>query len=454
MTHILIKNGRIIDPSQKLDARSNLLIADGVVSKISKDIDSTDDTRVINAKGLVITPGFIDIHCHLRQPGFEDKETIATGTEAAVRGGFTTVCAMPNTNPTTDTRATVDFINRVSLETGVARVLPIGCITKGSLGQELSEMGELAEAGVVGFSDDGHPVTNPNIMRQALSYSLSHDLPIINHCESLELSQGGVMNEGWISNRLGLKGIPTSSEATMVSRDIALAKLTGGRLHIAHMSTEESIEIMAVAKAQGIRVTCEVTPHHLTLSDESVLGRTGDVVPDKFDALTQAAYDTNAKVNPPLRAAEDVQAMVQALKNGTVDFIATDHAPHNEVGKLCTFDEADFGISGLETAFGSVMALAHSNKIDLSSIIEKLTCAPAKFLIESSNVLDNKLGTLQVGAPGDVTVFDPNEKWIVDSNQFASKGKNTPLDGSTLTGKVKLTIVQGKIQYSNIKNDD
>tara|TARA_Y100000588_G_scaffold95346_1_gene103416 strand:- start:12825 stop:14225 length:1401 start_codon:yes stop_codon:yes gene_type:complete len=454
LKHILVKNGRIVDPSQELDTLSNLLITDGVVSKISSDIDSPDGAHVIDAKGLVITPGFIDIHCHLRQPGFEDKETIATGTEAAVRGGFTTVCAMPNTNPPTDTRATVDFINRVSLETGVAQVLPIGCITKGSLGLELSEMGELAEAGVVGFSDDGHPVANPNIMRQALSYSLSHGLPIINHCESLSLSQGGVMNEGWISNRLGLKGIPTSAEATMVSRDIALAKLTGGRLHIAHMSTEESVEIIASAKSQGIRVTCEVTPHHLTLSDESVLGRTGNIVPNKFDALTQTAYDTNAKVNPPLRTDDDVQAMVQALKNGIVDFIATDHAPHNEVGKLCTFDEADFGISGLETAFGSVMSLAQSDKMGLSSIIEKLTIAPAKFLIQSSKILDNKLGTLQVGAPGDVAVFDPDEKWIVDPNQFASKGKNTPLDGSTLTGKIKLTIVRGTIQYSDLKNDD
>ena len=452
MDSILIKGGRIVDPGQGVDRVADLLVADGVVGPL--DGGQTDSVQVIDAKGLVVCPGFIDLHCHLREPGFEYKETVATGTMAAARGGFTTVCAMPNTNPTMDTRATVDFVMRRAREEGRVRVLPIGCVTKGSQGKELAEMGELADAGAIGFSDDGHPVADANVMRQALSYSSSHGLPIINHCEVPELFRDGVMNEGWVSNHLGLRGVPSSSEEIMVARDIALAALTGARLHLAHISTAGSVEEVRKAKERGINVTCEVTPHHLTLSDEAVLGRRdGEDPPGPFDPLTPAAYDTNAKVNPPLRGRDDVEAMVQALADGVIDVVATDHAPHSRVEKECTFDEADFGISVLETALGSLMSLVHAGKIELPLLVEKLTLAPARFLLASTSRLDGKLGTLKEGAPADIAIFDPDAEWVVDASQFASKGKNTPLDGVTLKGRVVATIVGGEVVYSDTRLD-
>ena len=441
MTPILIKGGRIIDPSQGTDQVADLLIQDGVVRGVDQDITPPDKAQEIDATGLVVTPGFIDLHCHLREPGFEYKETIATGTMAAARGGFTTLCAMPNTDPTTDTRATVDFVLQKAREEGAVRVLAIGCVTKGSKGRVLAEMGELAQAGVIGFSDDGHPVADANMMRQALSYSLSLGLPIINHCEVPELSEGGSVNEGWVSNRLGIKGIPNSAEEIMVARDIALAELTGGRLHLAHVSTAESLELVRQAKEKGLNVTCEVTPHHLTLSDEAVLGYHDPDVSGPFAPLTPSAYDTNAKVNPPLRSRSDVEAMVRGLNDGVIDLIATDHAPHNRVEKLCSFDEAAFGISVLETALGSLMSLVHADDISLPLLIEKLTVAPARFLGRDD------LGTLRDGAPADVTIFDPDSEWVVDASTFASKGKNTPLDGATLKGQVVATIVGGQVVY-------
>jgi dihydroorotase len=387
---------------------------------------------------MVVCPGFIDLHCHLREPGFEYKETIATGTLAAARGGFTTVCAMPNTDPVIDSRAMVDFVLQKARDEAAVRVMVIGAVTRGSKGRGLSEMVELAQAGVVGFSDDGHPVADPNIMRQALSYCSSLGLPIINHCEVPELSAGGAMNEGWISTRLGLKGIPGSAEEVMVARDIALAELTGGRLHIAHVSTAGSVALVRRAKEKGLRVTCEVTPHHLTLSDGAVLGLGGEGRP--FSPLTESAYDTNAKVAPPLRDATDVEALVQGLKDGAIDFIATDHAPHSTVEKLCTFQEAANGISVLETALGSLMSLVHKKNLPLPLLVEKLTAAPARFL-------GVELGTLKVGAPADVTIFDPDAEWVVDASSFASKGKNTPLDGATLKGRVMATIVGGVVKH-------
>ena len=450
MKSLLIRGGRIIDPGQGVDKSADLLIAKGVVKRLDSKIDPPEGAAVIDATGLVVSPGFIDLHCHLREPGFEYKETIATGTKAAARGGFTTVCAMPNTNPTMDTRATVDFVMRTASEQGSVRVLPIGCVTKGSKGAELAEMGELAEAGVIGFSDDGHLVADSNMMRQALSYSSAHGLPIIDHCEAPELSRDGVMNEGWVSNHTGLRGVPNSAEDVIVARDIALAELTGGRLHLAHVSTAGAIQAVRNAKERGLNVTCEVTPHHLTLTDRAVLGRHGDQVPGEFDPLTPSAYDTNAKVNPPLRSQEDVDAMVQALADGVVDVIATDHAPHSTVEKLCTFDEADFGISGLETALGSVMSLVHRGKITLPPLVERLTIAPARFLIDSSASVDRRIGTLQVGAPADVTVFDPDAEWKVDASEFASKGKNTPLEGATLKGRVIATVVGGDVKHSEV----
>ena len=446
MTPILIKGGRIIDPSQAADQVADLLVQDGLVRQMAQHITPPDKAQVINASGLVVTPGFIDLHCHLREPGFEYKETIATGTAAAARGGFTTLCAMPNTDPTMDTRSTVDFVLQKAQEEGVVRVLPIGCVTKGSKGKQLAEMGALAQAGAIGFSDDGHPVADPNMMRQALSYSLSLGLPVINHCEVPELSNGGSMNEGWVSNRLGIKGIPNSAEEIMVARDIALAELTGGRLHLAHISTAGSLELVRQAKGKGLSVTCEVTPHHLTLSDEAALGNRDGGSP--FDPLTSRAYDTNAKVNPPLRSRGDVEAMVQGLKDGAIDFIATDHAPHNRVEKLCSFDEASFGISVLETALGSLMSLVHAGEIDLPLLVERLTAAPARFLGRDD------LGTLTEGAPADVTIFNTDPEWVVDASSFASKGKNTPLDGATLKGQVIATIVGGEIKYNAMDLDE
>ena len=450
---MLIKGGHILDPSQGIDLIGDLLIENGAVLGVGSQISPPEDTQVIDANGMVVCPGFVDLHCHLREPGFEHQETIATGTRAAARGGFTTVCAMPNTNPAIDSRAVADFVLSKAREEGVVRVLPIGCITKGSMGKELAEMGELAQAGVVGFSDDGHPVADSQIMRQALSYSLSQGLPIINHCEVPELFAGGSINEGWVSNRLGIRGIPGSAEEIMASRDIALAELTGGRLHLAHISTSETVGLVRRAKEKGLDVTCEVCPHHLTLSDEAILGYHGFIASPSeangspFDALTPGAYDTHAKVNPPLRGRGDVEALIQGLREGVIDFVATDHAPHNRMDKLCTLEEAAFGISGLETALGSLMSLVHAGKIPLPLLIEKITAAPARFLNRDD------LGTLRDGAIADITIFDPDAEWIVDSSQFASKGKNTPLDGATLKGRVMATIVGGEIKYEAVSQD-
>ena len=435
---VLVKGGRIVDPSQDMDERGDLLIQDGVIEGIHPDMTPPDGTRVIDAGGLVVCPGFIDLHCHLREPGFEYKETIATGTRAAARGGFTTVCAMPNTDPVMDSRAVVDFVLRLAREEGAVRVLPIGAVTAGSRGAALTEMAELAEAGAVGFSDDGHPVADANVMRQALSYASGLRLPIINHCEVPELSAGGVMNEGWVATRLGLKGLPRSAEEAMVARDIALAETTGGRLHVAHASTAGTVELVRQAKERGLKVTCEATPHHLTLTDETVLGRGAAA----YEPLSVSAYDTNAKVAPPLRSRPDVEAMVEGLRDGTVDLIATDHAPHASIEKMCTFDEAANGISVLETALGSLMSLVHSGALTLPTLVDRLTAAPARFLGVG-------LGTLRPGAPADVTLFDPAAEWVVDPAAFASRGKNTPLAGATLKGRVAATIAAGRVVHDD-----
>ena len=434
---ILVRGGRIVDPSQDLDQVSDLLVEGGAIAGIDTRIER-DDAQVIDATGLVVCPGFIDLHCHLREPGFEYKETIATGTLAAARGGFTTVCAMPNTDPVMDTRATVEYVLSKASAEGVVRVLPIGAVTKGSRGAELAEMVELADAGAVGFSDDGHPVADANVMRQALSYSSSLGLPIINHCEVPELSAGGVMNEGWAANRLGLRGIPNASEEAMVARDISLLDTVGGTLHIAHASTAGTVELVRQAKERGAAVTCEATPHHLTLTDEAILGHGGSH--GAFEPLTAAAYDTNAKVAPPLRSRDDMAAMVEGLRDGTVDFVATDHAPHGRTDKLTTFDEAANGISVLETALGSVISLVHDGALTLPLAVEKLTASPARFL-------GMDLGTLKPGSPADVTIFDPDAEWLVDPAQFASKGKNTPLTGTKLKGRVVTTIAGGRVVY-------
>ncbi|HEY79166.1 MAG TPA: dihydroorotase [Dehalococcoidia bacterium] len=428
MKPLLIKGSRIVDPAQGIDDTGSLLVSDGVISWLGKkgDTSPSADSDIIDAAGLVVCPGFIDLHCHLRQPGFEEKETIATGTRAAAKGGFTTVCCMPNTIPPLDSQATVDYVKSTAVEEGVIRVLPIGCVSKGREGEELAEMAELASAGVIGYSDDGNCVVRSRLMRRALEYSWGFGRPIIDHCEDTTLTEGGQINEGIIATRLGLQGIPNAAEESMVARDIALAELTGAWLHVAHVSTAGSVELVRRAKAKGIKVTAEVTPHHLTLTEEKVLG-----------------YDTNAKVNPPLRSQADVQALIQGLNDNTIDIIATDHAPHTEEDKLCEFGFAPFGISGLETALGSLMTLMHQGYLSLNTLVAKLTSEPARIIGDEHG----QLGTLAVGAPADITIFDPEQEWVVDTRHFASKGKNTPLADSRLKGKVMATVYGGNLVY-------
>jgi dihydroorotase len=428
MKTLFIKGGRIIDPSQKIDEVASLLVAEGKIAWLGKGEPPQTDYEVFDVKGMVVCPGLIDLHTHLREPGFEEKETIASGTKAAARGGFTTICCMPNTNPPLDNQAAISFVKSKAAAKGVIRVLPIGCISRGRKGKELAEMGELAAAGAIAFSDDGEPVLSSYIMRQALDYSRAFGLPVIDHCEDTVLTEGGQMNEGVLSAKLGLRGIPNAAEDIMVARDLALAQLTGGRLHIAHVTTEGAVELIRRAKEKGINVTAEATPHHLTLTEERVIG-----------------YNTNAKVNPPLRTERDIEALIQGLNDNTIDIIATDHAPHTEGDKLCEFALATVGISGLETALASLMGLVHSQKLSLTTLIAKLTLEPARIL----GGKQGKLGTLAVGASADITIFDPEREWVVDTKEFASKGKNTPLAGEKLKGKVIATVYQGKIVYKD-----
>ncbi|MFH0942307.1 MAG: dihydroorotase [Chloroflexota bacterium] len=424
MKAILIKGGRIIDPARGIDETADLLISGKKISAMGHGLEAPAGAEVLSADKLIVCPGFIDLHCHLREPGFEDKETIATGTLAAARGGFTTVCAMPNTSPPLDSEAVVKSVREKAEAAGPVRVLVIGCVSRGRKGEVLAEMGELASAGAIAFSDDGNTVAS-HLMRPALEYSLALGLPVIDHCEDTALSADGQMNEGIIATRLGLKGIPAAAEEAIVARDLSLAQLTGGRLHIAHVSTAGSVELIRHAQEKDIKVTAEVTPHHLTLTDEAVIG-----------------YNTSAKVNPPLRTARDIEALIQGLKDGTISAIATDHAPHTGTDKLCEFALAPSGISGLETALGSLMVLVHSGALNLITLLGKLTDGPAKIIGR-----DGELGTLATGASADVTIFNPDLEWLVDTGAFASKGKNTPLAGVTLKGKVVATIAQGQLVY-------
>jgi dihydroorotase len=430
MKPLLIQKGRIIDPSQGLDEVGSLLIAEGKISWLGRGqmLPPVTDYEVLPAPGLVVCPGFIDVHCHLREPGFEEEETIATGTRAAARGGFTTVCCMPNTNPPLDSVTTIQFVKTKATAEGVVRVLPIGCISKGRQGEALAPLADLALAGAFGFSDDGSPVMNARLMRQALEYSRVSGLPIIDHCEDTNLSAGGVLNEGRISIKLGLRGIPAAAEETMVARDLALAKETGGRLHIAHVSTACSVELVRRAKVEGVRVTCEVTPHHLTLTEDAVV-----------------RHGAQAKVNPPLRTERDIQALIQGLRDDVINVIVTDHAPHTVADKRLDLAEAPSGISGLETALGSLMSLVHEGEITLPKLISKLTWEPAKIIGDEYG----QLGMLVIGAPADITIFDPNKEWLVDTSTFVSKGRNTPLAGAGLKGKVMATISQGKLVYKD-----
>ncbi len=427
---LLIRGGHIIDPSQGIDQVGDLLIAEGKIVQVGGTVISSK-AQNLDATGLIVCPSFIDLHCHLREPGFEDKETIATGTKAAAIGGFTTVCCMANTNPPLDSPSAVARVKRKASKDSLVAVLPIGCITKGRKGEELTDMAGLAEAGVVAFSDDGDPVASSQLMRRALEYSRDLGLPIIDHCEDKALSDNGIINEGQMSAKLGLKGIPAAAEEVMVARDLILAKLTKARLHIAHVSTKGSVELIRRARKEGIPVTAEVTPHHLTLTEERIAGES----PNK-------PFDTNAKVNPPLRTKEDVQVLIKGLKDGTIAAIATDHAPHTLADKNCGLELAAFGISGFETALGCLMSLVHQGEISLTQLISKLTCEPAKVIGRN-----DELGTLKTGAPANITILDPDREWIVNSRNFASKGKNTPYDGYQFKGKVMATIANGRIVY-------
>jgi dihydroorotase len=435
---LLIHGGRIIDPGRGIDQLGDLLIAEGRILQVagtvilSRSLERGEGkVKNLNATGLVVCPGFVDLHCHLREPGFEDKETIATGTKAAAIGGFVAVCCMANTEPPLDNAAIVDWVKRKASKDSLVAVLPIGCITRGRKGEELTDMAELAEAGVVAFSDDGNPLVRPQLMRRAMECSRELGLPVIDHCEDKGLSDNGIINEGQMSAKLHLKGIPAAAEEVMVARDLILARLTKARLHIAHVSTKDSVELIRHAKEEGISVTAEVTPHHLTLTEERVVRQP----PNK-------SFDTNAKVNPPLRTKEDVQALVNGLKDGVIDAIATDHAPHTLADKNCGPELAAFGISGLETAFGCLLNLVHQGEISLTQLISKLTCEPVKVIGRNG-----ELGTLKTGAPANATILDTDRQWIVNSRNFASKGKNTPYDGCQFKGKVMATIANGRIVY-------
>ena len=441
-----IGNVRIVDPASGTDTIGDLLIIDGLIAASGpSSVAAPGGARVVDGTGLVAAPGFIDLHVHLREPGFEDKESIATGTAAGARGGFTTLCCMPNTSPAIDTAAVVDFIAARARAAGPVRVLAFGAVSRGRGGQELTDMEELARAGVVGFTDDGSPVATGHLMQMALLYAGELGLPVMDHCEDHGITQGLGINEGWVSSRLGLAGYPSAAEESIIARDIALVELTGGHFHVAHLSTAGGVDQVRRARARGLRVTAEVTPHHVTMTEEWVLGTHGRVA--EGAVLTTAAYDTRAKVSPPLRSTADRDALIEGLHDGTIDAIATDHAPHTFGDKAVPFDEATVGISVLETALGSLMGLVHAGSIDLPTLVRRLTAGPASVL----GTRADGLGRLAEGAPADVVLFDPNEEWTVDPASFASKGKNTPLAGATLKGRVKLTIAQGEIAYDEVR---
>lgn len=421
---ILIKGGRVIDPGQGIDRELDVLIINGKISAVASDLSKSvsRDCEIYNAKGLIVTPGLIDMHCHLRDPGMPDEETIASGTMSAANGGFTSIACMANTNPVADSPAVIEYILSKAAIEGVVNVMPIAAVTKGLKGEEIAEMGLLLDAGAVAFSDDGHPIMNAEVMRRALEYAKQFDSMIISHCEDSDLSAGGVMNEGYVSTVLGLKGIPKVAEESMVERDCALAGQFKAKVHIAHVSAAGSVDIIRRAKDSGIKVTCETAPHYFTLTEGEVEG-----------------YNTNAKMNPPLRTEEDVKAIVKGLKDGTIDAIATDHAPHLIEEKKVEFKDAAFGIVGFETALPLILTeLVDSGVLTLSKAIEKLTCNPAK-------ILSQKIGSLKAGYPGNVTVIDPNKAITIDTKAFLSKSKNSPYDGWKLKGAAVATIVSGKL---------
>lgn len=424
MRPILVQGGRVVDPAKGVDELADVLLTSGRVEAVGRDLGVPDDANLIDARGRIVAPGLIDLHTHLREPGQEDLETIATGAMAAVAGGFTAVCAMPNTDPVCDNQGVVGFIVSQAQRAGKARVYPIGAISVGQQGARLAEFGELVGAGAVAVSDDGKPVMSSHIMRTALEYARVFGIPVADHCEDMTLAQGGAMHEGIVSTRLGLKGIPSAAEEIMVARDIILAELTGGHVHLCHMSTRGSVDLIRRAKEKGIRVTAEACPHHFTLTHEACEG-----------------YDTHAKMNPPLREAQDREAIRQALKDGTIDVIATDHAPHHYDAKEREFDDAPNGIIGLETAFG----LAHTELVGagllaLPELILRMSALPAR-------IFNLPGGSLAKGSPADLVVLDTDTPWTVRPDQFYSKSRNTPFADRTLTGRAEVTVVRGQVVY-------
>ncbi len=422
---LLLRGGRVVDPSQGIDRVLDLLLEDGKIVALEGRIEAAG-AEVIDCQGLIVSPGFIDMHVHLREPGEEWKETIETGTQAAVAGGFTAVACMPNTKPPNDNAEITRFILEKAARAGLARVYPVACITKGQQGQELTEFGDLQAAGARALSDDGRPVPEAALMRLALEYAKNFDLPIISHAEELSLSEGGHVNEGLASATLGLRGIPSQGEAVAIFREVMLAELTRSPVHIAHVSTKAGVEIIRAAKAKGLPVTAETAPHYFTLTEAATFG-----------------YDTNAKVNPPLRSEEDRRAVEAALGEGVIDVIATDHAPHSELEKVCEFEKAAFGLIGLETALPLALRLVERGVIDLSRLVTLLSVNPARILKVPG-------GTLKLGSPADVTVFDPEERWVLSPEDIHSKSKNSPFLGWELRGRAKLTIVGGRKVFSRL----
>lgn len=423
---ILIKGARLIDPKNAVDGRYDVLADGPVIEGISKNIGKVDSrTKIVDASGLIVAPGLIDVHCHLREPGFEYKETIKTGTMAAARGGFTTVVCMANTDPVNDSRSVTEFIVDRAHAEGACKVLPCGAITKGLKGEELSEIGEMFEAGIVAISDDGKSVRRAGLLRKALEYAKTFKLPVISHCEDDTLS-GGYVHEGLASLLSGLEGVPAIAEEIIVGRDIAIARYVDAPIHLTHISTAGSIEIIERGRKAFRKVTCDTCPHYFTLTDEATL-----------------TYDTNAKVNPPLRSQEDLEAIKEGLRRGTIDIIATDHAPHEFTSKDVEFDIATSGISGFETAFALALGLVHEGVLDMTGLLAKMTANPAKLLGITS-------GTLAEGAPADLIVFDPDREWTINRHAFVSKGKNTPFHAMTVKGKNLFTMVDGKIVHDEL----
>jgi dihydroorotase len=424
MRPLLLKGGRVIDPSRNADDVADVLLEDGRIAAVGRNVGTPDGAEVLDVQGRVVAPGLVDVHVHLREPGQEDLETIATGSASAVAGGFTSICAMPNTDPVCDNQGVVGFVIAQAQRAAKARVYPIGAVTLGQKGQQLAEFGELVGAGAVAVSDDGKPVATAHMMRTALEYAKTFGIPVADHCEDMSLAAGGAMHEGIVSTRMGLKGIPAAAEEVMVARDILLAELTGGHVHLCHMSTRGSVELIRRAKERGIRVTAEACPHHFSLTHEACVG-----------------YNTNAKMNPPLREAEDVEAIREGLKDGTIDCVATDHAPHHYDAKEREFDDAPNGIIGLETALGlSITELVGRGLLTLPQLLYRMSTAPAR-------IFNLPAGTLATGAPADLVVIDPGVKWTVRPETFLSKSRNTPFAGRELTGRAELTIVRGQVAF-------